>query len=45
MQISRRKDQAGSLGAEEKTSRTRDINPKALTPGLRPGSLPILDRE
>jgi hypothetical protein len=46
--ISRRKDPAfdrrESLGAEEKTSRTRDIHSKAFTPGLRPGSLPILDR-
>ncbi len=33
-QISRRKDQAGSLGAEEKTSRTRNIHSKAFTPGL-----------
>ncbi len=33
-QISRRKDQARSLGAEEKTSRTRDIHSKAFTPGL-----------
>jgi len=36
-QISRRKDQAGSLGTEEKTSRTRDIHSKAFTPGLMPG--------
>ena len=33
-QISRRKDQAGSLGSEEKTSRTRDIHSKAFTPGV-----------
>ncbi len=38
LQISRRKDQAGSLGAEEKTSRTRDIHSKAFTPGSRPVS-------
>jgi hypothetical protein len=38
-QISRRKDQAGSLGAEEKTSRTRDIHSKAFTPRLTPGVL------
>ncbi len=42
-QISRRNDPAylgrESLGAEEKTSRTRDIHSKAFTPGLRPGVL------
>jgi len=38
-QISRRKDQAGSLGAEEKASRTRDIHSKAFTPWLTPGVL------
>ena len=37
-QISRRKDPAGSLGAEEKTSRTRDIHSKDSPPGSRPGS-------
>ena len=39
LQISRRKDQARSLGAEEKTSRPRDIHSKAFTPGLTPGVL------
>ncbi len=39
LQISRRKDQAESLGTEEKTSRTRDIHSKAFTPGLTPGVL------
>jgi len=49
MQISRRKDPAyvrrESLGAEEKTSRTRDIHSKAFTPRAHPrGPVPILDR-
>jgi len=38
-QISRRKDQAGSLGTEEKRSRTRDIHSKAFTPGITPAVL------
>jgi hypothetical protein len=38
-QISRRKDQAGSLGNEEKASRTRDIHSKAYNPGLTSGVL------
>ena len=33
-QISRRKDQAGSPGTEEKTSRTRHIHSMAFNPGL-----------
>ncbi len=36
-QISRRKDQAESLGTEEKASRPRDTHSKAFTPGLTPG--------
>ncbi len=39
LQISRRKDPAGSLGAEEKTSRSRDIHSEAFTPGLTSGVL------
>jgi hypothetical protein len=35
-QISRRKDQAGSPGTEEKTSRTRYIHTMAFTPGFAP---------
>jgi hypothetical protein len=44
-QISRRKDQAESLGTEEKSSRTRDTHSKAFIPGLMPGGpLPVFDR-
>ncbi len=39
LQISHRKDQAGSLGTEEKTLRLRDIHSKAFSPGLTPGVL------
>ena len=38
-QISRRKDQAGSPGTEEKTSRLRHIHSMAFTPGLTSGIL------
>jgi hypothetical protein len=38
-QISRRKDQAGSPGIEEKASRTRHIHSRAFIPGLMSGIL------